>query len=116
VRDIAGYEIHVGVTRMHDEAKGFARLTRGTDASGITDSHIDGAQSSDGRIVGTYLHGLFDDDAWRHEFVNAARAACGLAPAAEVAFVARERDGRFDRIASIVEQSCDIDSMIGWLT
>ncbi len=28
VRDITGYEIHVGVTRMHDEARGFARLTR----------------------------------------------------------------------------------------
>ena len=34
VRDITGYEIHVGVTRMHDEAKGFARLTRGANASG----------------------------------------------------------------------------------
>jgi adenosylcobyric acid synthase len=116
VRDIAGYEIHVGVTHMHDEAKGFARLTRGTDASVVIDSHIDGAQSSDGRIVGTYLHGLFDDDAWRHAFVGAARTACGLAPAVEVAFVARERDGRFERIASIVEQSCDIDSIVGWLT
>jgi len=99
---------------MHDDARGFARLTRGpaTDAPDI----IDGAQSLDGRVIGTYLHGLFDEDAWRHAFVTAARAACGLAPAADVAFVARERDGRFDRIATIVEQSCDIDTMIGWLT
>jgi adenosylcobyric acid synthase len=143
VRDIAGYEIHVGVTRMHDEASPFARLRRQgpspqpslrkrgegaenslSPAQGerarvrgprFTDT-VDGAQSSDGRTFGTYLHGLFDDDAWRHAFVGAARAACGLAPAAEVAFVARERDGRFERIASIVEQSCDVDTMIGWLT
>jgi adenosylcobyric acid synthase len=112
VRDITGYEIHLGVTRMHDEARAFARLTRGTDAPGI----IDGSQSADGRTVGTYLHGLFDDDAWRHAFVGAARTACGLAAAEDVAFVARERDGRFERVAAIVEQSCDIDSIIGWLT
>jgi adenosylcobyric acid synthase len=112
VRDITGYEIHVGITHMHDDARGFARLTRGPDTSDI----VDGAQSSGGRIIGTYLHGLFDDDAWRHAFVGAAREACGLSPASEVAFVARERDGRFDRIATIVEQSCDIDTMIGWLT
>ena len=28
VRDITGYEIHVGITHMHDDARGFARLTR----------------------------------------------------------------------------------------
>jgi adenosylcobyric acid synthase len=112
VRDVTGYEIHVGVTHMQDDARGFARLTRGANAPGI----IDGAQSSDGRIIGTYLHGLFDDDAWRHALIRAAREACGLAPAAEFAFVARERDGRFERIAAIVEQSCDVDAMVGWLT
>jgi adenosylcobyric acid synthase len=114
VRDITGYEIHVGVTHMHDGARGFARLTRGpaSDAPGI----IDGAQSSDGRIIGTYLHGLFDDDAWRHAFIGAARAACGLTAAGEFAFVHRERDSRFERIAAIVEQSCDVDTMIAWLT
>jgi adenosylcobyric acid synthase len=112
VRDITGYEIHVGVTHMHDGARGFARLTRGAGASDI----VDGAQSVDGHIVGTYLHGLFDDDAWRHTFIAAARAVCGLAPAGDLAFVARERDGRFERFASIVEQSCDVDTMIGWLT
>lgn len=115
VRDITGYEIHVGVTRMLDRALPFARLRR--QASGPPSADIiDGAQSSDGRTVGTYLHGLFDSDEWRHAFVNAARAACGLAPAAKVAFVARERDGRFDRIAAIVEESCDVDTMIGWMT
>jgi adenosylcobyric acid synthase len=113
VRDIAGYEIHVGVTRMLDEALPLARLQR-QDSAGK--DILDGAQSSDGRIVGTYLHGLFDDDAWRHAFVDAARAACGLAPAVERAFVARERDGKFERIAAIVEQSCDVDTMIGWMT
>jgi adenosylcobyric acid synthase len=113
VRDMIGYEIHVGVTHMREGASPFARLQRQKSADADV---IDGAQSSGGRIVGTYLHGLFDDDAWRHAFIAAARTACGLAPAAEVAFVARERDGRFDRIAAIVEQSCDVDAMIGWLT
>jgi adenosylcobyric acid synthase len=111
VHEVAGYEIHVGVTILGDGAQPFARLRRPP----LTDI-LDGAQSADGRVIGTYLHGLFDDDQWRHAFVGAARAACGLAPAGEVAFVARERDGKFERIAAIVEESCDVDSMIAWMT
>lgn len=76
---------------------------------------VDGAQSADGRVVGTYLHGVFDDDEWRHAWIGAARAACGLAPAERMAFVALERDGRFERLAAIVERSCDIGRMLAWL-
>src|ERR1700691_752624 len=52
----AGYEMHMGVTEGPDRARPFARLADGTP---------DGAVSADGRVIGTYIHGLFADDRQR---------------------------------------------------
>jgi adenosylcobyric acid synthase len=52
----AGYEMHIGVTEGLDRARPFARLADGTP---------DGAVSADGRVIGTYIHGLFADDRQR---------------------------------------------------
>ncbi|WP_295049471.1 cobyric acid synthase [uncultured Paracoccus sp.] len=51
---IAGYEIHMGRTTGPDCARPFAHVPG-----------PDGAHSPDGRVAGTYLHGLFSDDAFR---------------------------------------------------
>jgi len=51
-----GYEMHMGVTEGPDRARPFARLADGTP---------DGAVSADGRVIGTYIHGLFADDRQR---------------------------------------------------
>ena len=47
----AGYEMHVGLTAGRDGARPFLSLDGG---------RPDGAVSGDGRIAGTYVHGLFD--------------------------------------------------------
>ena len=49
----AGYEMHMGVTEGPDRARPFARLADGS---------AEGAVSPDGRVIGTYVHGLFADD------------------------------------------------------
>lgn len=53
---VSGYEMHVGETTGDDALRPFARLADGT---------CDGASRADGRVVGTYLHGLFADDGTR---------------------------------------------------
>ncbi len=39
-----------------------------------------GGTSPNGRVAGTYLHGIFYEDEFRHAFLRAARKTCGLAP------------------------------------
>ena len=51
---VTGYEIHMGRTTGPDCARPFAHVPG-----------PDGAVSRDGRIAGTYLHGLFSDDGFR---------------------------------------------------
>lgn len=106
-----GYEIHLGVTEYNSEAKPLFELTRKGDVHSV----LDGVASGDRRIIGTYLHGLFDDDKFRHAFVRAARAACHLNPPATYANVKAEREARFDRLAQHVRQAIDLNEIYGWL-
>ena len=59
----AGYEMHMGLTAGPDCMRPFAQLADGSQ---------DGAISADGRVIGTYVHGLFGDDrqraAWLRRF------------------------------------------------
>ena len=64
----SGYEMHMGVTEGPDRARPFARLADGSP---------DGAVSADGRVIGTYIHGLFADDRQRAAWL--ARFAAGPA-------------------------------------
>ena len=52
----SGYEMHMGITDGPDCSRPFARLADGT---------AEGAMSANGRVVGTYIHGLFADDRQR---------------------------------------------------
>ncbi|MGP9789373.1 cobyric acid synthase [Roseinatronobacter sp. NSM] len=57
--EVAGYEIHIGRTTGADCARPYARTPSGND----------GAVDSTGRIMGTYLHGLFASDGFRSAFL-----------------------------------------------
>lgn len=50
---VTGYEIHMGVTTYHTTYSSAVSLPHG----------LDGAMSKDGRILGTYIHGLFESPA-----------------------------------------------------
>lgn len=106
-----GYEIHMGETAYVGDARPFGQVRR----AGVSDLVDDGAAACDGRIIGTYLHGLFDADDFRHAFLRAARAVCGLAPPNQVAYVAAERDARINRLASHVARSLDVDALLAWI-
>jgi adenosylcobyric acid synthase len=64
---LSGYQIHLGVTRGEDCGRPFA----------IVDGKPDGATSGDGRVVGTYLHGLFSSDAYRSRLLQSFGLAGG---------------------------------------
>jgi adenosylcobyric acid synthase len=66
----AGYEMHMGLTTGPDCARPFARLADGSP---------DGAVSADGRVAGTYVHGLFADDRQRAAWLARFGGAAGIA-------------------------------------
>lgn len=109
---LAGYEIHLGQSHNAAATPALFRLRR----EGSTDDVADGACDPGGRVVGTYLHGLFDADDFRHAALRAARAALELAPAATLVPYTARRAARFDRLADHVRQALAIDTLEGWLS
>ena len=58
----SGYEIHMGVTRRDDATLPFIQVST---RNGEAVHDRDGAQSRDGRIWGSYFHGIFDAPEFR---------------------------------------------------
>ena len=91
--EVSGYEIHAGVTTGAALQQAAVRLD---------DGRCDGAQSADGQILGTYLHGLFESPA----ACSALLRWAGLRDVQEVDYHAlRERD--IERLADLVEKHLD---------
>lgn len=109
--ELEGYEIHVGETTYLDGAKAFAMLHRGAADAAML---CDGCVAENGRVFGTYLHGLFDQDAFRHGFVQAARASLGLAPATQWNAWKTMREEALNRLASVVEGALDMKTIFAW--
>jgi adenosylcobyric acid synthase len=86
---VRGYEMHIGRTTGADCVRPMLDL----------DGRPDGATSVNGRIMGTYVHGLFACDAFRHAFLNSlrARSASGVAYEALVEDVLDELAGHLAR-------------------
>ena len=60
-----GYEIHLGETTGPDTDRAFLEI----------DGRPVGAMSASGRVLGTYVHGLFSIDNFRREFLSRLGAA-----------------------------------------
>jgi len=104
--DLHGYEIHIGETVYAEGAQTFATLNG---------SEQDGCVSTDSRIFGTYLHGIFDDDAFRHAFIAAARSFRHLAPANNFANWRQKREESFERLAETFRASVDLPRIFDWV-
>ena len=72
----------------------------------------DGVTNRTGNVMGSYLHGLFDSgELWR-ALVNRVRAQKGLqANSGETMTMAQFREREFDRLAQIVRQNLDMESV-----
>jgi adenosylcobyric acid synthase len=74
----------------------------------------DGCISANTHVLGSYLHGLFDDDNFRHQFIAAARSFYSLNSPASVNPWKAQRKSSFDRLSIAVGQSLDLSSIFGW--
>ena len=104
---LKGYEIHMGRTTGD---VGLFRLQRTSLHSAIRNpqSAIELDGSAKGSVWGTYIHGIFDNDAFRRGLINVLRVKRGLAPAADVADFAKSRDVALDRWASVLRDCIDM--------
>ncbi|WP_019542052.1 cobyric acid synthase [Selenomonas bovis] len=107
-KGLSGYEIHMGRTEFTAPVRHPFHLTRqGENAVNIWD----GALSEDGRVFGTYLHGVFDHDSFRRQFLNVLRLHKGLRPLPVQRNRHLEKERAYDRLAETVRKSLDMEKL-----
>ncbi len=94
----AGYEMHMGRTTGGDCARPLLRFA---------DGMPDGASSTNGRVAGAYVHGLFADDRQRAAWL----ARLGAPPSSLTYEIEIERV--LDGLAAHLEQHLDLDLLLG---
>ncbi len=95
--DVAGYEIHAGISAGAALDQPFAKLANG--------AH-DGAVSADGQIMGTYVHGLFESSSTTDAILRWA----GLSEARSHDYRAL-REAQIDRLADAVAANLDFSRL-----
>lgn len=103
---LVGYEIHHGVTRV---AAGGAAVEAVRRTGGAALGHA----RPDGRVWGSYLHGIFDADLFRRQWLDGLRRAKGLAPAGTV--TPYDIDPALDRLADVLEERLDMGAVAALL-
>jgi adenosylcobyric acid synthase len=92
---IEAYEIHIGRTEGRDRVRPFALLNGAPE----------GAVSSDGRVQGSYLHGLFTSDGFRKTFL----AQLNI-PVADQSYRAKV-ESALDALADHIETHLDVEGL-----
>lgn len=104
---LTGYEIHMGVSTLGENARPFAHMQV---KNGQEETWLDGALNHDGSVVGSYLHGLFDQNLFTRSLLNQLRQKKDLAPLDDENFdYTRHKETQFDALASNMRVHLDID-------
>jgi adenosylcobyric acid synthase len=112
--EVVAYEIHMGRSEPDPGLDPLVRIDR---RSGDVVQEGDGLLSNDGLIAGTYLHGLFENDAVRHGLIDgllARRTIRAGAPRASSPrrSLAEDRAFQLDRLADTVRASLDLRPLL----
>jgi adenosylcobyric acid synthase len=94
---IAGYHMHMGVTTGPDRERPFARI----------EGQPEGAIAPDGKVMGTYLHGLFASDSFRRSLLRNLGAHVDDAQDYEAGV-----EATLDALAAHLEEHLDLDALL----
>ena len=98
--EFEAYEIHMGKTEGPDRSRPFSAVVKG---GTVQD---EGAISSNGRVAGTYLHGLFASDRIRSAFLG------GLGLSGRPTIYESTIENTLDSLADHMESHVDLDTIL----
>ena len=97
-----GYEMHLGLTEGPARHRSWFKLEDGPKGR-----RGDGAVSEDGQVMGTYVHGAFASDAFRHAFLAKLRQGRRGGAAYEAGV-----EAALDGLAAHLESCLDLDALL----
>ncbi|SER83119.1 cobyric acid synthase [Salipaludibacillus aurantiacus] len=98
---VSGYEIHMGISSYESKENSFFIELD----SGEKDGYI----SPDGRLIGTYFHGIFENDQFRSILINELRQSKGLPPLYSRPAYNQIKEEAFSRLAGTVKNHLNME-------
>ncbi|MCX7770723.1 MAG: cobyric acid synthase [Proteobacteria bacterium] len=107
-RNMNGYEIHMGVTKCKDFSPVFKVFFN-------NEYTYDGYTAQNGKVWGSYIHGLFDNDEFRIKWLNSIRRSLGMSEVESNFSYGKSKERAYDKLAELFAQSVDIDKFLSIL-
>jgi adenosylcobyric acid synthase len=101
--EVSGYEIHHGRSKNLKKSKPFFKLI---ERQGKMVEDFDGMISENGRTQGTYIHGVFDANDFRRDFLNRIRLQKGWSKVSKATGFNLDRE--FNKLANLVRENMDM--------
>ena len=101
-RSVEGYEIHMGTTENLGEA--IPMIT-------LEDGRTDAYMTKDGRVWGSYLHGIFDNEDLVFALVQDIMKEKGINPAENHLSIAEYKEIQYNKLADLIRNSLDMDAV-----
>ncbi|MFO8102073.1 MAG: cobyric acid synthase [Dehalococcoidia bacterium] len=102
-QSLTGYEIHMGQTQLGESNSAFRIVQR----SGEENDHLDGAVNPEGTVFGSYLHGLFDNDSFRHALLENIKPGYRATDRSRLP----SKEEQYDKLAALVRESLDLEQV-----
>jgi len=93
---VSGYEIHMGMLEWKSQQEGMFLLENGT---------IEGFRHSEFPIWGTFIHGIFDSDPFRYEWLEQVRKRNGLPSTMNRVSYSKQKEKMFENLEEWLIQS-----------
>lgn len=100
--EVTGYEIHMGTTKLSNGCEPLIKLS---------DGRLDGAISKNERVIGTYLHGIFENDAFRNGILEYLRNEKGIDGTDSIIDYKEFKENEYDKLADHVRKSVNMDAI-----
>ena len=106
---IRGYEIHMGRSRTLGSATALLEIS---ERNSRPVRVRDGLVSEDGRVWGTYVHGLFDNDSLRHRLISRFLRGDDLVPTKErLRSFHHWKEEQYNKLATHLRNHLDMSSI-----
>jgi adenosylcobyric acid synthase len=112
---VHGYEIRHGRTLRGPGWTPWLEADTDTDSDTGTGEHVISARDECGTVLGTSLHGLFEDDAFRSAFLSHVAGVRNRSWKPSGVSFAAAREAQIDRIADACAEHLDLERLWGFL-
>ena len=107
---LKGYEIHMGRT-IGDVGLFTLKRTSANSELWAPNAERIKEGSAKGTVWGTYLHGIFDNDRFRRDFINGLREKRGFRTISETVDYAQIRDRALEKWSAILQRNIDMSAV-----